>query len=92
VTLGPATGGEHQTPEGVPKDVLEESEEEPKMAPELVPEVVPEEVLAEGAMITACMAAPSPSRGAPAASGTGLEVVLVHPTPYAQDDIPLGKP
>jgi hypothetical protein len=53
-TPGSATGGEPQTPEGVPEDVLEVSEEEPEVALELVPvlEVVVEEVPAEGAMIT----------------------------------------
>jgi hypothetical protein len=105
VTPGPATSDGPQTPKGVPKDVLEESEEEPEMVPELVPEVVLEEVPTERAMITARAAAPSPSHGAPvpsslapliatgmgAASGTGLEVVLGHPTPYAPDDIPLGE-
>jgi hypothetical protein len=105
VTPGSATSGKPQTPKGVPEDVSEESEEEPEMAPEPVPEVVPEEVPAEGAMITVHVAAPSPSHGAPApsspvpriatatgvASGTGLEVVLGHPTPYVSDDIPLGE-
>jgi hypothetical protein len=47
--------------------VLEETEE-PKMAPEPVPEVVPEEVPAEGGMIAARAASPSPSHGAPASS------------------------
>jgi hypothetical protein len=103
VTPGTATDDGPQTLEGVPKDVLEESEEEPEMVPE--PEVVLEEVPADGAMIVVRAATPSPSHGAPApsspvpriaigagtASGTGLEVVLGHPTPYAPDDIPLGE-
>jgi hypothetical protein len=85
--------------------VLEESEEELEMALEPVPEVVPEEVRAEGPMIAARTTAPSPSHGAPAsfspapniaaaaeaASGTGLEVVPGHPTPYVSDDIPLSE-
>jgi hypothetical protein len=105
VTSGPAIGGEPQTPKGALEGMLEESEEEPEMALELVPKVVPEEVPAEGAMIIVHAVAPSPSYGAPAsfssapriaavagaASGAGLEIVLGHPTPYASDDIPLGK-
>jgi hypothetical protein len=85
--------------------VLVESEVEPEVAPELVPEVVLKEIPMEGAMIAASAVAPSPSHGASApsppvpriaaavgaASGTGLEVVLGHPTPYAPDDIPLGE-
>jgi hypothetical protein len=86
--------------------VLEVSRE-PEVAPEPVPtpEVVAEEVPVEGAMITACTVAPSPSHGTPAslspapritvargaASVAGLEVVLGHPTPYSADNIPLGE-
>jgi hypothetical protein len=105
VTLGPATGGEPQTSEGVPEDVLEESEEEPEMVPEPVPRVVPEEVPAEGAMIATRAMTPSPSHGVPrslslaprtaaatdVAAGVGLEVVLGHSTPYVLDDIRLGE-
>jgi hypothetical protein len=68
VTPGLATSDGPQTPEGVPEDVLEDSEEEPEMATELVPEVVLEEVPTEGAMITVCVTAPSPSHSAPASS------------------------
>jgi hypothetical protein len=86
--------------------VLEESEEDPKVAPKPEPEVVREEAPTEGAMITICTTvAPPPSRGARApfsssprtavalraATDTGMEVVLGHPTPYASDDISLGE-
>jgi hypothetical protein len=85
---------------------VEDSEGEPEVAPKPVPEVVREEAPAEGAMITVRAAvAPPPSRGAraplssmprrAAASGAttdeGMEVVLVHPTPYTAGDISLGE-
>jgi hypothetical protein len=70
-------------------------------------EVVPEVVPAEGAMITARTAAPSPPCGASAASSpaprpaaatdttanaaVGPEVILGHPTLYTSNDIPLDE-
>jgi hypothetical protein len=104
-TLGPAPDSEPRTPEGVPKDVVEDSEE-PDVAPVPVPEVVWEEAPMEGAMIVVHMvAAAPPSRCARAplssvtrtaaasraATGKGMEVVLGHPTPYASDDISVGE-
>jgi hypothetical protein len=72
-----------------------------------VPEVVSEEVPVEGAMIAVRTAAPSPPRGASAASslaphaaaavGTAAnttvrpEVILGHPTFYAAGNIPLDE-
>jgi hypothetical protein len=78
--------------------VVEDSEGEP--------EVVWEEAPVEGAMITVrTTVAPSPSRGARAplssvprraaasgaATGEGMEVVLLHRTPYAPGDISVGE-
>jgi hypothetical protein len=106
VTLGLTPDGQPRTPEGVPKDVVEDSEGEPEVASEPVLEVVREEAPAEGAMIAVCAAAvPLPSHGAraplssvprrAAASGAatddGMEVVLGHPIPYVPGDISVGE-
>jgi hypothetical protein len=72
-----------------------------------VPKVVSEEVPVEGTMITVRAAAPSPPRGASAASSpaphaaaavgaaasatVGPKVILGHPTLYAAGDIPLDE-